>query len=115
MAKKDISSLVSGIMGEKAHDNKQDKQTAPDITPEMEDNLQSVRKRNVGRPKKETDASGKPLESRATFIVNPEQIRKIKYISLVNGKLLKDVISDALGDYIARWEDENGSINLPKI
>ena len=42
-----------------------------------------------------------------------EIVRKVKYISLMDSKLLKDVIAEALTSYIEKWEDENGKINLP--
>ena len=53
-------------------------------------------------------------EIRATFIVNPEHVRKIKYISLVEGNMLKDVIEEALSSYIKSWEAENERIRLPR-
>lgn len=48
------------------------------------------------------------------FIVDPDQIRKVKYISLVESSLMKDVISNALTTYIETWETKNGKIRLPK-
>ena len=53
-------------------------------------------------------------DARTTFIVDPELIRKVKYISLVESSLLKDVISEALTSYIEAWESENGKIRLHK-
>ena len=84
-----------------------------EVTDTMRENLEAKRRQNVGRPRK--DASGyKAEETRATFIVDPELIRKVKFISLVESTLLKDVISDALTTYIEAWESENGKICLPK-
>ena len=70
----------------------------------------------MGRPKKgETAKSAKkPQEIRATFIVDPDLVRKVKYISLVEGILLKDVISQALNNYVDAWEEKNKKIRLPK-
>ena len=113
---------MNGIMGEpnqevEKSDNQMIEPVAEpeslEVTEEMKDYLETKRYRNVGRPKKGT-TSTKKEETRATFIVDPELIRKLKYISLVESSLLKDVISDALTGYINEWEEENGKIRLPK-
>ena len=85
-------------------------------TEQMKSKLDAKRRENVGRPKKgETAKSArKPQEIRATFIVDPDLVRKVKYISLVEGILLKDVISEALNNYVDIWEEKNKKIRLPK-
>lgn len=85
-------------------------------TEQMKSKLEAKRRENVGRPKKgETAKSArKPQEIRATFIVDPDLVRKVKYISLVEGILLKDVISEALNNYVDAWEENNRKIKLPK-
>ena len=85
-------------------------------TEKMKSKLDAKRRENVGRPKKgETAKSAKkPQEIRATFIVDPDLVRKVKYISLVEGILLKDVISEALNNYVDAWEEKNKKIRLPK-
>ena len=85
-------------------------------TEQMKSKLEAKRWENVGRPKKgETAKSAKkPQEIRATFIVDPDLVRKVKYISLVEGILLKDVISEALNNYVDDWEEKNKKIRLPK-
>ncbi len=85
-------------------------------TEKMKSKLEAKRRENVGRPKKGEPAKSakKPQEIRATFIVNPDLLRKVKYISLVEGILLKDVISEALNDYVDAWEEKNKKIRLPK-
>lgn len=122
MSKKDLASLMSGIIGEKPSIEETDIQSdqltdssdeAVDITPEMEQSLTEKRYQNVGRPRKGTQAK-KVVETRATFIVNPELVRKLKYISLAEGRLLKDVVSMAMTEFIDQWEAENGRIKLPK-
>lgn len=85
-----------------------------EVTEEMRDNLEAKRRRNVGRPRK-GESGSKTNEVRATFIVDPEVVRKLKYISLAEGNLLKDVIGEALSAYIESWETENGRIRLPKL
>lgn len=113
MAKKNIASLMNGLMGEPASAQESDFEQESVVTQEMKDNLEKERKKNVGRPPK-GKVSVKEEEIRATFIVNPEIIRKLKYISLVESNLLKNVISEALTKYIDEWETDNGKIRLPK-
>ena len=85
-------------------------------TKQMKSKLEAKRRENVGRPKKGEPAKSakKPQEIRATFIVDPDLVRKVKYISLVEGILLKDVISQALNNYVDAWEEKNKKIRLPK-
>lgn len=85
-------------------------------TEKMKSKLEAKRRENVGRPKKGEPAKSarKPQEIRATFIVDPDLLRKVKYISLVEGILLKDVISQALNNYVDAWEEKNKKIRLPK-
>ena len=68
-----------------------------ETTEKMKSRLEAKRRENVGRPKKGETAKStkKPQEIRATFIVDPDLLQKVKYISLVEGALLKDVISEA--------------------
>ena len=82
----------------------------------MKSKLEAKRRENVGRPKKGEIAKStkKPQEIRATFIVDPDLLQKVKYISLVEGILLKDVISEALNNYVDKWETDNRKIRLPK-
>ena len=84
-----------------------------EVTDEMKESLETKRRRNVGRPRKDESGS-KANEVRATFIVDSELIRKVKYISLMECSLLKDVISEALTSFIEAWETENCKIRLPK-
>lgn len=85
-------------------------------TEKIKSKLEAKRRENVGRPKKGEPAKNtkKPQEIRATFIVDPDLLRKVKYISLVEGILLKDVISEALNNYVDVWEEKNKKIRLPK-
>ncbi|EJW91794.1 hypothetical protein EVA_20099, partial [gut metagenome] len=74
-------------------------------------------KDHVGRTRKgESAKSGKKTpEIRVTFIVDPDLIRKVKFISLVDGMLLKDILSQALNNYVDAWEEKNKKIRLPKF
>ena len=60
-----------------------------------------------------TEKGTKEGETRATFIVNKELVRKVKYISLVGGSQIKDEINAALEAHIQKWEAVNGAIKLP--
>lgn len=121
---KKIASLIQGIVGEtpstpvptstETGDVSPELVESLDITPEMEEALNAARKRRVGRPKKDALSRKNPNEGRATFVVDNDLIRKIKYISLADTILLKDAIAEALSDYISKWEAQNGEINLPK-
>lgn len=120
MAKKNIASLMNGIMGDakskETEVSSENTQEVPvsEVTEEMRENLEAKRHRNVGRPRK-GESGGKTNEVRATFIVDPEIVRKLKYVSLAEGSLLKDVIAEALNSYLESWEVENGKIRLPKV
>lgn len=98
----------------KASSKKETTETA--ATEQMKSKLEAKRRENVGRPKKGESAKSakKPQEIRATFIVDPDLLQKVKYISLVEGILLKDVISEALNNYVDEWETDNRKIRLPK-
>lgn len=120
---KEISHLLNGIMGNEPKPLPSTTETgeiptetleALQVTPEMEEALNEARKRKVGRPKAGTRNKKNPYEGRATFVVDNRLIRKVKYISLADTRLLKDVIAEALSDYIAKWEGENSPIELPK-
>jgi len=60
-----------------------------------------------------TEKGTKEGETRATFIVNKELVKKVKYISLVGGSQIKDEINAALEAHIQKWEAANGAIQLP--
>jgi hypothetical protein len=118
MAKKDLASLMNGIIGEKPSAEISDVEAndirdAAEVTDEMRDNLEARRRQNVGRRRK-GESGSQSNEVRATFIVDPDLVRKVKYISLVEGNLLKDVVNAALQGYVDAWEAANGKIRLPK-
>ena len=121
---KRIGDMIQGIVGNKTPDpvetSTENGDVSPElvesleITPELEEALNEVRKRKVGRPRKDAAERKNPNEGRATFVVDNRLIRKVKYISLVEARLLKDIISEALSDYISKWENENEPIKLPR-
>ena len=88
------------------------------VSPELLEALNKHRHKNVGRPKAGT---GKPQEdklmygdTRFTIIVKKELQQKLKYISAIETRTLKDIIGEVLGGYVDEWEAENGSIRIKK-
>lgn len=63
----------------------------------------------------ETDNTEKPKGIRATFIVDPEHLSKLKGIAFERGCKYKDIISDALAAYISQYEAEHGEVRTPGI
>ena len=45
--------------------------------------------------------------------VERDTIRKLKYVALMETKLYKNIVSEALNKFIEQWEKKNGVINLP--
>lgn len=114
---------MNGIMGEpepetvelqpvaeepKAQTQEPPVETAP-VKAEEEPAAVETKRRGVGRPKKVAQPE-QPEDIRATFVMNPEQQRQIKYISLMEGKMLKTILAEALAAYIENWQAENGRI-----
>lgn len=60
--------------------------------------------RGVGRPK-ETDSW-----VRASFIVDPTQLKQLRSISYHHGKTQRELIAEALGRFIAAVEAKHGKI-----
>lgn len=110
MAKKNLSSLMSGIMGTDERERETDIVDLPkeETQTSLEPELSAPAVRRPGHPKKYDSKK----EIRATFIVNPELVRKIKYISLIADRLQKDIIDAALSEYISNWEAEHGKIKI---
>lgn len=83
----------------------------PVIEPEVVEEAPVVeaKRRGAGRPKKVTKPE-QPEDIRATFVMNPEQQRQIKYISLMENKMLKTILAEALAAYIENWQADNGRI-----
>lgn len=118
--KKVLERLVSGVVGEQPERGEvpQDVIEELHVSDELREALNKERTKDTGRPKKgertSMEKGAKQGETRATFIVNKESLRKIKYISLMDTKQIKDVVGEALNAYFAKWEEENGTITLPK-
>lgn len=108
MAKKNLSSLMSGLMGQPEPQEESQNISEESYTAVSEPSTEPTEgKRKPGRPRNLTS------ETHATFIIDPDLIRKIKYITLVEGNLQKDIVDAALRQYIRKWESKNGEIILP--
>lgn len=107
MAKKNLASLMNGIMG---NENIPQKENKSDIGSEVKSFEEPQHaSRGPGRPK----AQKSWKETRATFVMDAEQMKKLKYISLVDDKMQKDILHEALESYIESWETSHGKIMLP--
>ncbi len=60
--------------------------------------------------KKERDVK----ETKATFVVRCDQLDKLRAISYMERKMIKNVLEEALLLYIEKYKKDNGDILLPK-
>ncbi len=58
--------------------------------------------------------TNKVSEIRATFIVKSSHIEKLKAISYWERKMIKNIIDEALSNYITLYEKDKGSLHLRK-
>ena len=107
MAKKNLASLMSGIIGETPVEDSTSIEIP--IQEEKKQYLEELRHKNAGRPRK-SEVREQPNETRATFIIPTDILWKVKYIGLIDGLLMKDIVGTALKDYVARWEKSHGPI-----
>lgn len=120
MANKKVDRFVTAMLSGEPQNN--DKGTVPKeteerlhISPELVEALNKERTKNTGRPRKDRptmETGTKTGETRATFIVDKFLLRQVKYISVMDTRLLKDIIGEALENYVEQWQEENGKINL---
>lgn len=69
-----------------------------------------------GRGKdKSKDRADSPAEVRATFIVSPMLVRKLKLIGTLENRKHKDIVGAALSEYIERWEKRHPAVSLDEI
>lgn len=101
MAKKSFSGGLNSLFGE----TKQPEQTAGQVEPKAS-KKEITKTSQIGTKEKET---------RATFIVNEDLLEKLKSLAYWDRVLIKDIVNNALEDYIARHEKKNGEIKeMPK-
>jgi hypothetical protein len=84
MTKKSFKTSFDDLLGQRSHENKE-------------------QKRNV-----------KYNETKSTFVIRCDHLDKIKAISFMERKMIKEVLADSLESYIENYEKTNGAIQLPK-
>lgn len=89
MAKKNFKSGFDSLLGES-------------------NNTQPIPEKNVDVPKKPA------LERRATFILSESHHEAMKAISYWERKMLKDILYEALENYISEYKRAKGDIKMPK-
>lgn len=100
MAKKSFSGGLNSLLGE----TKQPEQAAEQVEPKQKKEI--TKTSQIGTKEKET---------RATFIVNEDLLEKLKSLAYWDRVLIKDIVNNALEDYISRHEKKNGEIKeMPK-
>lgn len=123
-AKTEQRERPAGLQAGESSNNPQDYELTQEeaetlqVSPELLEALNKHRHKNVGRPKVGTS---KPQEDRLmygdtrfTIIVKKDIQQKLKYISAIETRTLKDIIGEVLGGYVDEWEAANGSIRLKK-
>jgi len=87
----------------------------PAIEPSVEIPNKLGRPRTNNREITKTSQKGaKEGETRATFILEESLLENIKAISYWDRLLIKDVVTQALEEYVAKYEKKNGSIKAIK-
>lgn len=74
--------------------------------------LRAKRMDGRGRPRKNTDATGKRTDgySRTSLILNDEKVSKIKEIAFRETLTMKEIFEFALDKIIAEYESKNGEV-----
>ena len=70
------------------------------------------------------DGSAKPIEpnvkkesheeTRSTFVIRCDHLDKLRAVSYLERKMIKNVLEEALSLYLEKYESENGEVILPK-
>nr|WP_181716110.1 hypothetical protein [Flavobacterium sp.]QJS06633.1 partitioning protein ParB [Flavobacterium sp.] len=101
MAKKSFSGGLNSLLGESNPAEKTAEPKEPKVTKK-----EITKTSQIGTKEKET---------RATFIVSEDLLEKMKALAYWDRALIKDIVSNAFEEYIARYEKKNGEIKeMPK-
>lgn len=104
--KNKVNSLVGNIIGN---------ETEPASKSEVQ-TLQSTTEKSPTPKVVSTSEKGvKPGETRASFICNKKQLKKMKFISLVTSSNIKDEVAAAFDAHINKWEKNHGEIDLERF
>ncbi len=110
MAKKNFTGGFNKLLGETPKGQEPAKPTTKE-------------KKKRGRPKdhskrvpeKSSQEGTKNDETRATFIVKEEMLAQLKNIAYWDRALIKEVVNEALSDFIKNWEAKHGKAKpIPK-
>lgn len=97
MAKK-LQSLVSGFVGSQSSESGNN--------PAKNEPVESKTKVSTA------PVASSSSKTSTTLRINEDLLRKLKYISIIEGCRLNDVYLAALNDYVNDWEKQNGGINI---
>ena len=67
---------------------------------------------NFKVPEKSSEIGTKVNETRATFIINKDLLLRVQSISYWDRISIKQVLNNALVEYISKYEKKNGNIKL---
>jgi hypothetical protein len=90
------------------------------VSPDLVKALNKKRTERVGRPPKgkvsrnSLEVGCKSGETRATFILKKDVVKKLKYIALIDTRTIKDIMEEIVGGYVSEWEKKNGEIHFKK-
>lgn len=117
MAKKNFTGGLNSLLGDTIEEPKTEtvaispKKTTTKVVAEIDTHKEIATKKIA----KISVEKSKENEVRATFIVDKDVLETFKAIAYWERVLIKDVISDALTDAIAKYTKKNGEIKpLPK-
>lgn len=109
MAKRNLTSVMSGIMGNDAKPVEEVVEVTTMEKVKTEPKAEPKPRKGPGRPRK--GEVREPDDSiRATFVGDRQIIRSLKYIAIMEDCMLKEIIDDAFKSYIEKWEKKNGPI-----
>ncbi len=87
--------------------------------PQRKEGQEPTQKKSVGRPRihthETTSTSQEGLReglTRMTFIVSQEKQDKLKYISYFERMSIRQILDEAIEDYINKYEEQVGPIEL---
>lgn len=112
MAKKKLSALMQTIMGERIENTEQ-----PSTVSSQTESISVRASASVVPETTIRRAKGRPRtvsnETVASFKIEKELLMKLKYISLMENSMQKEILHNALCQFFAEWESKHGTIPVP--
>lgn len=109
MAKQDILKKNLASFGQKPAKTTESK-LQEEVAAEPASTPVQKQKRPVGRPKVYHGGI-----ERTSITLEPEMMGKLRMLCLEQRRQIRDVIEEALQDYLAKFESEHGAIRVPSI